>query len=409
LDNLGGISTDKFWLWSVESGNLYFTEIEPFTTTPPTLGTKALIKNNVSNGDFQIEATNTIRGLIVGNQLSRQVSYDTYTAGGTPASDTDSVNWAQSRLNSVSIIIEQSFPNKFLVSYLDTASPPNLNLEELQDAATIYVINGSVIGSSEIVSEITSIITIATTPAAGKSEISSSISIVNNFVIEVDPQIGQPGDEITITCDGNFDPIQNNNIVYFGNILVGQIFLIDTSTIKFIVPDGAESSYIHVETTNEISNYVYFEILFKDIVFGTKKRSAGRFDFGINRPPIYSSDYSINNFSQISDEDNIVQNIYNIILTRPGERIFNPTFGCGIHDLIFNLVESDEEIEADLLNLIGNSIELYEPRARLIRDDAIVDFNKDSGVVQLVLPIELPTGSVREVGIRIGASRNTVF
>jgi len=47
-------------------------------------------------------------------------------------------------------------------------------------------------------------------------------------------------------------------------------------------------------------------------------------------------------------QEQIKSNIINYMLTNPGERMFNPTFGAGIRDMLFS---SDDDIEA-----IDNSI-----------------------------------------------------
>ncbi len=229
------------------------------------------------------------------------------------------------------------------------------------------------------------------------------------LTIQLGSNTGFIGNVLTITAMvGTFDSVPASNRVYFDEILAPEITIINSQNIQVVIPSNAVSSYIHVETPSDVSNYEYFTIVFEDVFFPEKKKTNNRFDFGVGIAPTYTTDYSMNNFSQIGDENNIVQNIYNILLTRPGERLFNPGFGCEIHNLIFNLVESDEEIEDQLLNMIDNSIDLYEPRAKLIKETSIVDFNSENGVVSILLTVEMPRGSVREVAIRIGASRNTV-
>jgi phage baseplate assembly protein W len=64
-------------------------------------------------------------------------------------------------------------------------------------------------------------------------------------------------------------------------------------------------------------------------------------------------------------EQDIKESIWIILSTSKGERIMHPDFGCAIHDLIF------DPINTTTLNLIQNSIQealtLWEPRIELIK------------------------------------------
>lgn len=50
-------------------------------------------------------------------------------------------------------------------------------------------------------------------------------------------------------------------------------------------------------------------------------------------------------------EDDIRQSILIILMTAPGERVMRPNFGCGIHDLVF------ESLDSTTLQLIRSSVE----------------------------------------------------
>ena len=39
-------------------------------------------------------------------------------------------------------------------------------------------------------------------------------------------------------------------------------------------------------------------------------------------------------------EQNIRESIWTILATAPGERVMRPTFGCGLHDLVFALANA---------------------------------------------------------------------
>lgn len=389
LDNLGQISTTKFWLWSIEGGNLYFTEVEPFQEKAPILGTKMLVKSDVDSGSFKTSTGNIIKGFVISKQtedFGKEVTYNNYPAGGSVADDTFFVNWPGSRLNQISILVEQGTPEKFIVTYLDTASPPNVNLEEIDEVVgSDFVVSGSVVGSSIV-----------------------SSKIIRNFIIEVDPTVGEIGDQITITCQELFDPTPESNIVFFGNIIADQVFFIDTSTLNVIVPFGAVSSDIHVEIPIAVSNFVFFEVAYPDEVFDRKKKKTGKFILGPSKAAIYNRDLAITNFSEVVDENSIIQNVYNILLTRPGERILNPGFGCPIHDEVFDLIESQDVSEKKVLSMIEDSLNNFEPRAQLLKDQSFIDFREEDSALDVVLAIRVPSGIIKEIAISVGKGIKSV-
>tara|TARA_R100000008_G_scaffold34139_1_gene19335 strand:+ start:1212 stop:1598 length:387 start_codon:yes stop_codon:yes gene_type:complete len=64
------------------------------------------------------------------------------------------------------------------------------------------------------------------------------------------------------------------------------------------------------------------------------------------------------------------QNFKNLILTIPGEKIMNPDFGVGLHQLLFE--NATDEIIEELNDRIENQVSKYLPFISLINVD--VDF-----------------------------------
>ena len=71
--------------------------------------------------------------------------------------------------------------------------------------------------------------------------------------------------------------------------------------------------------------------------------------------------------------DQIKSNIKNLLLTKKGERVFQPDFGSGIHDLLFN--PATERFEEDVENTINEALEKWLPY--VIVEDIDVDVSKD--------------------------------
>jgi hypothetical protein len=58
-------------------------------------------------------------------------------------------------------------------------------------------------------------------------------------------------------------------------------------------------------------------------------------------------------------EEQIKSNIKNLLLTKRFERVMNPDFGSGLHELLFN--QNDEVLIEDLQSTIRESIERWLP------------------------------------------------
>ncbi len=65
----------------------------------------------------------------------------------------------------------------------------------------------------------------------------------------------------------------------------------------------------------------------------------------------------------VSSEEDIMQSIWLILSTRKGERLINPDFGCGIHDLVFE--EIDTGITFQVKDQVRMAILYFEPRIDL--------------------------------------------
>ena len=71
--------------------------------------------------------------------------------------------------------------------------------------------------------------------------------------------------------------------------------------------------------------------------------------------------------------EQVKSNIKNLLLTKKGERVLQPDFGSGIHDLLFN--PATEKFEEDVENTINRALEKWLPY--VILEDIDVDISKD--------------------------------
>ena len=71
--------------------------------------------------------------------------------------------------------------------------------------------------------------------------------------------------------------------------------------------------------------------------------------------------------------DQVRSNLKNLLLTKKGERILQPEFGSGLHDLLFN--PATEKFEEDLETTINDSVAKWLPY--VIVEDINIDISKE--------------------------------
>ena len=71
--------------------------------------------------------------------------------------------------------------------------------------------------------------------------------------------------------------------------------------------------------------------------------------------------------------DQVRSNLKNLLLTKKGERILQPEFGSGLHDLLFQ--PATEKFEEDLENTINDAVAQWLPY--IIVEDINIDISKE--------------------------------
>lgn len=125
-----------------------------------------------------------------------------------------------------------------------------------------------------------------------------------------------------------------------------------------------------------------------------KKNSVSRFD-DLNFEPIYNKDLSYSSFTITADENSLMQNVYSILLTNLGERLYDDEFGSTLEESVFEII-GDLNGESKLLNECVTLINKYEPRVVVVEDKSYVAINEDNTVV-IILYIKVPRGIARKI------------
>ncbi len=66
-----------------------------------------------------------------------------------------------------------------------------------------------------------------------------------------------------------------------------------------------------------------------------------------------------------SEEEDIAESLRILLATRPGERVMQPTYGCGLHALVFDI--ANERMVSDIRETVERAILFFEQRIALDR------------------------------------------
>lgn len=93
-----------------------------------------------------------------------------------------------------------------------------------------------------------------------------------------------------------------------------------------------------------------------------------------------------------SGDEDIRESLRILLATSPGERVLQPTYGCGLHALLFEDVS--ESVKTEMKDLIDRAILFFEPRITLNRID-IDETDLYEGLLKLSLDYTIRTTNTR--------------
>lgn len=92
-------------------------------------------------------------------------------------------------------------------------------------------------------------------------------------------------------------------------------------------------------------------------------------------------------------EDDIREAIRLLLETAPGERVMRPDFGCGIHELVFEVI--DTTTLQRVRTLVQDALERYEARVELLA----LDVNDDESMNgRLLIELEYRVRRTNQIG-----------
>ena len=99
-------------------------------------------------------------------------------------------------------------------------------------------------------------------------------------------------------------------------------------------------------------------------------------------------DYTGNkDISILTNEQALLESVKNIILTEPGTRVMNPTFGCGLTKYLFEPL--DGILISSMKSVITDSIRAFEPRVENLQ--IFVAENQNDNSVDITMYFNMKT------------------
>ena len=95
-------------------------------------------------------------------------------------------------------------------------------------------------------------------------------------------------------------------------------------------------------------------------------------------------------------------NLKNLLLTRKGERLFQPNFGTGLHELLFE--QLDNKLEAQLESTITDSVNFWLPYIDIEQIDVqMTDAMKDLNTAEMSLNFSVSgQPELQEITFKVG-------
>ena len=113
---------------------------------------------------------------------------------------------------------------------------------------------------------------------------------------------------------------------------------------------------------------------------------------GWSFPPQFERSNEVLKLQMVSLEEDIRESLAILLATLPGERVMQPSFGCGLNALVFDNVSQSSITK--ITDLVERAILFFETRITLENLEVLVD-DESKGLIQIHLDYTIRTINTR--------------
>ena len=113
---------------------------------------------------------------------------------------------------------------------------------------------------------------------------------------------------------------------------------------------------------------------------------------GWSFPPQFERSDEVLKLQMVSLEEDIRESLATLLATLPGERVMQPSFGCGLNALVFDNVSQSSITK--ITDLVERAILFFETRITLENLEVLVD-DESKGLIQIHLDYTIRTINTR--------------
>ena len=227
----------------------------------------------------------------------------------------------------------------------------------------------------------------------------SSDSAEHGQILRISPEepglhdFGSSIYNLAVEIGGAAAPVVSGDSTYLDVVVPDTVTGPNTVTVyRTVSPSTGERVQV---TDGGTSVYVSTELSSRSVKLAEKLR-PGVVDIDrVGHYAIYNRDFGFSGMKEVTDENSMIQNVYSILLTNPGERLFNSKFGTGIEQRLFKLGSQEGGLE--LLKECIQQVNRYEPRVYVDGDQSSCEFDESENHYTLILAVVLPSGNVETV------------
>lgn len=113
---------------------------------------------------------------------------------------------------------------------------------------------------------------------------------------------------------------------------------------------------------------------------------------GWSFPPQFENNNGVLELQMVSLEADVKESLAILLATTPGERVMQPTFGCGLKRIVFESI--DETLITEIKDLIERAVLFFETRISL--DDITIDIDDvQEGLIRIHLEYTISSINTR--------------